>query len=192
MAAKPHFQNVGSVDVFGQRHKRPKMFRAGLYARVSTNDRQTLPMQSRAMREYAVMDTGAIDMNSNTAMTYAEAAERLRGRLRRAAKTASLRPDDERHPAPDFALKDADGKTVRLSDYKGKVVFPCKIDEIHEPGDQRKHKDQGFPVLGVDMDEGWDAVKPSSPTWESTTASWSATTPPPISSAASKPSRQLS
>ena len=30
-----------------------KMFRAGLYARVSTNDQQTLPMQSRAMREYA-------------------------------------------------------------------------------------------------------------------------------------------
>ena len=29
------------------------MFSAGLYARVSTNDQQTLPMQSRAMREYA-------------------------------------------------------------------------------------------------------------------------------------------
>jgi len=29
------------------------MFRAGLYARVSTNDQQTLPMQSRAMRDYA-------------------------------------------------------------------------------------------------------------------------------------------
>ena len=29
------------------------MFRAGLYARVSTNDQQTLPMQSCAMREYA-------------------------------------------------------------------------------------------------------------------------------------------
>ena len=29
------------------------MFRAGLYARVSTNDQQTLPMQIRAMREYA-------------------------------------------------------------------------------------------------------------------------------------------
>ncbi|MGO8746087.1 MAG: recombinase family protein [Thermoguttaceae bacterium] len=29
------------------------MFRAGLYARVSTQDQQTLPMQSRAMREYA-------------------------------------------------------------------------------------------------------------------------------------------
>src|SRR5207244_4722560 len=30
-----------------------KMFRVGLYARISTNDQQTLPMQSRAMREYA-------------------------------------------------------------------------------------------------------------------------------------------
>jgi putative DNA-invertase from lambdoid prophage Rac len=29
------------------------MLRAGLYARVSTNDQQTLPMQSRALREYA-------------------------------------------------------------------------------------------------------------------------------------------
>jgi DNA invertase Pin-like site-specific DNA recombinase len=29
------------------------MFRAGLYARVSTNDQQTLPMQIRAMRDYA-------------------------------------------------------------------------------------------------------------------------------------------
>ena len=29
------------------------MFRAGLYARVSTNDQQTLSMQSRAMRDYA-------------------------------------------------------------------------------------------------------------------------------------------
>lgn len=29
------------------------MFRVGLYARVSTNDQQTLPMQNRALREYA-------------------------------------------------------------------------------------------------------------------------------------------
>src|SRR6266700_1312798 len=42
-----------SGDVFGQARRQPKMFRAGLYARVSTNDQQTLPMQSRAMREYA-------------------------------------------------------------------------------------------------------------------------------------------
>ena len=42
-----------SDDVFGQTRKPPKMFRAGLYARVSTNDQQTLPIQSRTMREYA-------------------------------------------------------------------------------------------------------------------------------------------
>ena len=29
------------------------MFRAGLYTRVSTNDQQTLSMQSHAMRRYA-------------------------------------------------------------------------------------------------------------------------------------------
>ena len=40
-------------DVFGQSRKPAKMLRAGLYARVSTLDQQTLPMQMRAMREYA-------------------------------------------------------------------------------------------------------------------------------------------
>jgi putative DNA-invertase from lambdoid prophage Rac len=46
-------QKAKSGHVFGQLRKRPKMLRAGLYARVSTNDQQTLAMQSRAMREYA-------------------------------------------------------------------------------------------------------------------------------------------
>src|SRR5437899_8149588 len=43
-----------SNNVFGQARRPAKMFRAGLYARVSTNDQQTLTMQNRAMREYAV------------------------------------------------------------------------------------------------------------------------------------------
>lgn len=42
-----------SGKVFGQGQKTAKMVRVGLYARVSTQDQQTLPMQSRAMREYA-------------------------------------------------------------------------------------------------------------------------------------------
>ena len=46
-------QKAESDNVFGHPRKQPKMFRAGLYARVSTNDQQTLPMQSRAMRDYA-------------------------------------------------------------------------------------------------------------------------------------------
>ena len=42
-----------SGKVFGQGQKNAKMVRAGLYARVSTQDQQTLPMQNRTMREYA-------------------------------------------------------------------------------------------------------------------------------------------
>src|SRR5450432_3655482 len=53
MAAKRASDKAKSEHVFGQARKPAKMFRAGLYARVSTNDQQTLPMQSRAMRDYA-------------------------------------------------------------------------------------------------------------------------------------------
>ncbi len=53
MAAKRAFPNAKSGNVFGQARKPAKMFRVGLYARISTNDQQTLAMQNRAMREYA-------------------------------------------------------------------------------------------------------------------------------------------
>lgn len=43
-----------SGRVFGQGQKAASPVRVGLYARVSTVDQQTLPMQNRAMREYAV------------------------------------------------------------------------------------------------------------------------------------------
>jgi len=53
MPIKRAAQKVASRKVFGQRRTQPKMFRAGLYARVSTNDQQTIPLQVRALREYA-------------------------------------------------------------------------------------------------------------------------------------------
>jgi len=53
MAAKRASGKDRSTNVFGQERKPTKMFRAGLYARVSTNDQQPLAMQNRAMREYA-------------------------------------------------------------------------------------------------------------------------------------------
>ena len=54
MAAKRASQKTESTMVFGQARKPAKMFRAGLYARVSTSDQQTIPLQIRALREYAV------------------------------------------------------------------------------------------------------------------------------------------
>jgi DNA invertase Pin-like site-specific DNA recombinase len=54
MAAKQASEKAKSPRVFGQARKPAKMFHAGLYARVSTNDQQTIPLQIRALREYAV------------------------------------------------------------------------------------------------------------------------------------------
>jgi DNA invertase Pin-like site-specific DNA recombinase len=53
MPAKRNFETTKSKKVFGQSRKQPQMLRAGLYARVSTHDQKTLPMQMRIMREYA-------------------------------------------------------------------------------------------------------------------------------------------
>ena len=54
MGVKRALEKAKSPRVFGQPPRRPKTpFRAGLYARVSTQDQQTIPMQTRALREYA-------------------------------------------------------------------------------------------------------------------------------------------
>jgi peroxiredoxin len=83
---------------------------------------------------------------------------------------ADAKSNKDRKAAPDFALKDADGKTVHLSDYKGKVVVldfwatwcgPCKIEIPWFMEFEQQYKDKGFAVLGVSMDDdGWTAVKP--------------------------------
>src|SRR5713101_6156059 len=72
--------------------------------------------------------------------------------------------------APDFTLKDLDGKDVSLSQYKGKVVLinfwatwcgPCRIEMPWLIEMQQKYGDRGFTVLGVAMDEeGKSAVAP--------------------------------
>ncbi len=83
---------------------------------------------------------------------------------------AAVKPEKDRKSAPQFSLKDAHGRAVKLSDYKGKVVLlnfwatwcgPCKIEIPWFIDFEQKFKDRGFAVLGISMDEdGWDAVKP--------------------------------
>jgi peroxiredoxin len=72
--------------------------------------------------------------------------------------------------APDFTLKDANGRRLRLADYKGKVVLlnfwatwcaPCKTEIPWFVDFETQFQVRGFTVLGVSMDEdGWKAINP--------------------------------
>jgi peroxiredoxin len=65
--------------------------------------------------------------------------------------------------APEFELKDLQGKSVRLSDYQGKVVLlnfwatwcpPCKQEMPWFVDLQQRYGSQGLQVIGIAMDDG--------------------------------------
>ncbi len=65
--------------------------------------------------------------------------------------------------APDFTLTSTDGKPIKLSDYRGKVVVldfwatwcpPCKAEIPDFIKLYSKYKDDGFQMLGVSLDQG--------------------------------------
>lgn len=74
--------------------------------------------------------------------------------------------------APAWELKDLDGKAVKLSDFKGKVVLlnfwatwcpPCRKEIPALIALQNQYKEQGLVVIGVSLDQGGaSTVKPFS------------------------------
>ena len=64
--------------------------------------------------------------------------------------------------APDFALQSVDGKTVRLSDFRGKAVLvhfwsthwlPCRVEMQWFEQMHRQYGPQGLQVVGIAMDD---------------------------------------
>jgi peroxiredoxin len=83
---------------------------------------------------------------------------------------AALQPESARKPAPEFVLKDSSGRTVKLDQYRGKVVLldfwatwchGCKEEIPWFSEFERKYRSKGLVVVGVSLDEdGWKVVKP--------------------------------
>lgn len=92
--------------------------------------------------------------------------------LSHAALAVDATPARLRKPAPDFTLSDSKGASIRLSDYKGRVVLldfwatwchGCNIEIPWYMEFQQKYKDKGLAVIGVAMDDdGWKSVRPFS------------------------------
>ena len=70
--------------------------------------------------------------------------------------------------APDFELKALDGRTIRLSDYRGKAVVlnfwatycgPCKVEMPWFEEFQKQYASQGLVVIGVSQDDSQDDVQ---------------------------------
>ena len=89
MAAKQASEKAKSPRVFGQAQKPARMFRAGLYARVSTTDQQTIPLQVRALREYAARRGWAIALQVKEVGSGASQRE-LREKLLDAARRREI------------------------------------------------------------------------------------------------------
>jgi len=81
---------------------------------------------------------------------------------RSAGHLGAPRADVEDKVAPDFALQSIDGKTLRLSDFRGKAVLlnfwatycaPCRIEMPWFVELQNRYAAEGLQVVGVAMDD---------------------------------------
>ena len=69
---------------------------------------------------------------------------------------------DALQEAPDFSLKDVNGDTISLSQFRGRIVLldfwatwcpPCRMSIPELAALQKKFRDQGVVILGVSLDD---------------------------------------
>ena len=107
----------------------------------------------------AVSALGLAFLTLNSSEVFDFAAHASAGACPANAKPAKL----------NFTLKDFTGKTVKLSDYKGKVILldfwatwcePCKLEIPWFAEFQSKYASRGFQAVGVSVDDTVEKLKP--------------------------------
>jgi len=117
------------------------------------------------MRNRWILTTMAVVV----AAAVAVGVPRLRRARSAAAPTVAACPANAKAANLDFTLKDIDGKDVRLSDYKGKVLLldfwatwcgPCKVEIPGFVDLYAKYKARGFEVVGVVVLDKFENARP--------------------------------
>lgn len=103
----------------------------------------------------------------------------LAGAAEQKTVRATIRPPQERKPAPAFQLRNGDGKAVRNEDYRGRVLLldfwatecgGCRLEIPWFVAVEKAYGNRNFTVVGISMDiayenlagadEAWNRVNP--------------------------------
>jgi peroxiredoxin len=81
-----------------------------------------------------------------------------------------LAPTSSRTTMPDISGNDSEGKPLKLSDYRGKVVLvdfwmdqcaPCRLSHVHERTLVQRYEGRPFVILGVNVDPKLETMRRS-------------------------------
>ncbi|SIO60892.1 RNA polymerase sigma factor, sigma-70 family [Singulisphaera sp. GP187] len=147
-----------------------------------------IPYVTTHRRKLEALQKEPVPMGNNKPLTVGEIKEldALLARKRTLGEVA-LGHLDEMHnlaegkPAPEIDGKDIDGRSLKLSDYRGKVVVlvfwgswcgPCMREVPHERELVEKYKGRPFALLGVNCNENIEAAKKAMKTEQMTWPQW--------------------